>query len=250
MPQHLPQGSAVSGRPDAMLEWLAKGTAAFEAAVHLMTDASLVRPSYLPGWSRAHIVAHLARNADALLNLLNWARTGVETPMYAGPDQRAGEIEEGARRPAAALRADLLQAVGRLAWELDGLPDTCWEATVRTARGREVPVREIPWMRVREVWVHAVDLGTGTGFDAVPREVCAALLDDVGAGFRTRTDIPPVGLRGEDGGRTWLLGVPGTAETVSVTADLPSLAAYATGRPVPGPLHADGGSVPALPAWL
>ncbi|MFE3850362.1 maleylpyruvate isomerase family mycothiol-dependent enzyme [Streptomyces griseorubiginosus] len=240
----------MSGRPDAMLEWLAKGTAAFEAAVHLATDASLLRPSYLPGWSRAHVVTHLARNADALRNLLHWARTGVETPMYAGPDQRAREIEEGARRPAAALRADLLQADGRLAGELDALPDPCWEATVRTARGREVPVREVPWMRVREVWVHAVDLDNGTSFDDVPREVCAALVDDVAAGLRARTDLPPVELRAEDGGRTWLLGVPRPAETLTVTGDLPSLAAYATGRPVPGPLYAGGGSVPALPAWL
>ncbi|ELP69810.1 maleylpyruvate isomerase family mycothiol-dependent enzyme [Streptomyces turgidiscabies] len=240
----------MSGRPDAMLEWLAKGTAAFEAAVHRATDASLVRPSYLPGWSRAHVVAHMARNADALLNLLNWARTGVETPMYASPYQRAGEIEEGARRPADALRADLLQADGRLAGELDALPDTCWEATVRTARGREVPVREVPWMRVREVWVHAVDLDNGTSFDDVPREVCAALVDDVAAGFRARTDMPPVELRAEDCRRTWLLGVPGAAKAVPVTGDLSSLAAYATGRPVPGPLYAVGGSVPGLPAWL
>ncbi|MFH8658165.1 maleylpyruvate isomerase family mycothiol-dependent enzyme [Streptomyces afghaniensis] len=241
----------MSGRLDAMLEWVAKGTAAFEAEVHWATDSSLIRPSGLPGWSRAHVVAHVARNADALLNLLNWARTGVETPMYASPDQRAGEIEEGARRPAGELRVDLLQANGRLAGELAALPDACWEATVRTARGREVPVWEVPWMRVREVWVHAVDLDTGTSFDDVPPEVCAALVDDVAAGFRARTDFAPVELRAEGGGRTWLLGMPGTAETTSVTGDLPSLAAYATGRPVPGPLYAAGsGSVPKLPAWL
>ncbi|MFC9503775.1 maleylpyruvate isomerase family mycothiol-dependent enzyme [Streptomyces sp. NPDC057002] len=241
----------MSGRPHAMLEWVAKGTAAFEAEVHGATDPDLAEPSYLPGWSRAHIVAHLARNADALLNLLNWARTGVETPMYTSPDHRASEIEAGARCPAGELRADLVEADGRLAGELAALPDACWETTVRTARGRQVPFREVPWMRVREVWVHAVDLNTGTGFDDVPREVCAALVDDVAAGFRARTGFPPVELRADGGGRTWLLGVPGGADTVVVTGDLPSLAAYATGRPVPGPLYAvGGGNVPKLPAWL
>ncbi|MGA5200488.1 maleylpyruvate isomerase family mycothiol-dependent enzyme [Streptomyces variegatus] len=241
----------MSGRPDAMLEWVAKGTVVFEAEVCRVTDPALAEPSYLVGWSRAHVAAHLGRNADALLNLLNWARTGVETPMYTSPDQRANEIEEGARRPAAELRADLLEANGRLAAQLATLPDECWEALVRTARGREVPVREVPWMRVREVWVHAVDLDTGISFDDVPRELCAALVDDVAAGFRARTDFPPVELRDEGGGRTWLLGVPGAAETVVVTGDLPDLAAYATGRPVPGPLYAPGGgSVPKLPVWL
>ncbi|MFD5482889.1 DinB family protein [Streptomyces hawaiiensis] len=52
-------------------------------------------------------------------------------------------------------------------------------------------------MRGREVWVHAVDLDTGCGFADVPREVCAALVDDVAAGFRARTDFPPVELRAE-----------------------------------------------------
>lgn len=89
----------MSERPAAMLGRVTKGTAAFEADVHRLTDPGFPRPSYLPGWSRAHVVAHVARNADALVNLLIWARTGIETPMYASGDQRAREIEEGARQP-------------------------------------------------------------------------------------------------------------------------------------------------------
>ncbi|WP_086563039.1 maleylpyruvate isomerase family mycothiol-dependent enzyme [Streptomyces africanus] len=238
-------------RPAAMLEQAAKGTAEFEAAVHRLTDPGFTRPSHLPGWSRAHVVAHVARNADALVNLLTWARTGVETAMYASGDQRAREIEEGARRPAEELRAELLAADRSLAAELAALPDECWAATVRTARGREVPASQVPWMRVREVWIHAVDLNIDTSFDDVPREVCAALLDDVTATFRARPDCPPVTLRTEDGARTWSLGAPGSADPVVTTGDLPSLAAYATGRPVPGPLYpTGGGTLPKLPAWL
>ncbi|WP_405863679.1 maleylpyruvate isomerase family mycothiol-dependent enzyme [Streptomyces sp. NBC_00005] len=241
----------MSPRPDSMLEWAAGGTAAFEAAVDRVTDAGLARPSHLPGWSRAHVVAHVARNADALVNLLTWARTGVETPMYATTDQRASEIEEGAGRPVGELRAALLAADGRLAEELTTLPEECWDATVRTVRGREVPASEVAWMRVREVWVHAVDLNTETTFDDVSREVCAALVDDMAATSRSRPEFPPVELRAEDGGRTWLLGTPGTADPVVVSGDTPSLTTYVTGRPVPGPLHPAGGaSVPKLPAWL
>ncbi|MFI6703000.1 maleylpyruvate isomerase family mycothiol-dependent enzyme [Streptomyces sp. NPDC050509] len=241
----------MSERPAAMLEQAAKGTAAFEAAVHRLTDPGFTRCSYLPGWSRAHVVAHVARNADALVNLLVWARTGVETPMYASGDQRAREIEEGARQPAEKLRAGLLAADGRLAEELAALPDGCWAATVRTARGREVPVSQVPWMRAREVWVHAVDLNIDTGFDDVPHDVCAALVDDVAASFPGRPDRPRVRLRSEAGAHTWLLGDSADVEPVVVSGDLPSLAAYATGRPVPGPLYpTGGGSLPKLPAWL
>ncbi|MGC0352618.1 maleylpyruvate isomerase [Streptomyces sp. SAI-218] len=186
-----------------------------------------------------------------LVNLLTWARTGVETPMYTSANQRANEIEEGSRQPVDDLRAALLAADGRLAGELAGLPEASWNAIVRTARGRAVPASEVPWMRVREVWVHAVDLNTGSGFDVVPREVCAGLVDDVAAAFRARTDFQPVELRAQDGGRTWLLGLAGSADPVVVSGDVPSLAAYATGRPVPGPLHAvGGGPVPKLPSWL
>ncbi|CAM5694994.1 maleylpyruvate isomerase family mycothiol-dependent enzyme [Streptomyces griseorubiginosus] len=241
----------MSAGPTVVLEQAAKGTAAFEAAVHRLTDSGFTRPSYLPGWSRAHVVAHVARNADALVNLLAWARTGVETPMYASGDQRAREIEEGARQPAEKLRAELLEADGRLAEEFAALPDECWAATVRTARGREVPASQVPWMRVREVWVHAVDLDIDTSFDDVPHDVCAALVDDVAASLRGRTDCPSVRLRSEDGARTWLLGDSGGVEPVVVSGDLPSLTAYATGRPVPGPLYPTGGdSPPKLPAWL
>ncbi|MFI9169193.1 maleylpyruvate isomerase family mycothiol-dependent enzyme [Streptomyces lincolnensis] len=241
----------MSSRPAPMLEQAAKGTVAFEAAVHSLTDPGFTRPSSLTGWSRAHVVAHVARNADALVNLLTWARTGVETPMYASGDQRAREIEEGAGRPAAELRAELLAADNRLAAALAALPDACWAATVRTARGREVPAAQVPWMRVREVWVHAVDLNVGTSFDDVPHDVCAALVDDVAASFRGRPDSPSVRLRTEDGAHTWLLGDSAGVDPVAVSGDLPSLAAYATGRPVPGPLFpTGGGTLPKLPAWL
>ncbi|MCX4760066.1 maleylpyruvate isomerase family mycothiol-dependent enzyme [Streptomyces sp. NBC_01275] len=241
----------MSAGPAMVLEQAAKGTAAFEAAVHRLTDPGFTRPSYLPGWSRAHVVAHVARNADALVNLLIWARTGVETPMYASGAQRAREIEEGARQPAEKLRAELLAADGRLAEELAALPDEYWAATVRTARGREVPLSQVPWMRVREVWVHAVDLNIDTSFDDVPHDVCAALVDDVAASFPGRPDSPTVRLRSEAGAHTWLLGDSADVEPVVVSGDLPSLAAYATGRPVPGPLYpTGGGSLPKLPAWL
>ncbi len=121
--------------------------------------------------------------------------------MYASGDQRAREIEDGARQPVGALRADLLAADGRLAEGFADLPDECWAATVRTARGREVPASQVPWMRVREVWVHAVDavdLNIDTTFDDVPHEVCNALLDDVAAAFRAHPDCPLVELRAPD----------------------------------------------------
>jgi maleylpyruvate isomerase len=218
----------------------------FESATRAIGDGDFARPSHLPGWTRAHV----ARNADALVNLLSWARTGVETPMYASGDQRAREIEEGARRPPRELRTDLSTADERLAEAVASLPGEAWAATVRTARGREVPAWHVPWMRVREVWVHAVDLDSEATFDDVPPDVCAALLDDVVAAGRDHA--PPLLLRTEGDGRVWTLGSSARATgRVVVSGDLASLAAYATGRPVPGDLSpSDGATVPKPPAWL
>src|SRR6266545_1394914 len=50
--------------------------------VSKLDDAAVVGLSRLPGWTRAHVVTHLARNADAWVNLQTWARTGIEHPMY------------------------------------------------------------------------------------------------------------------------------------------------------------------------
>jgi maleylpyruvate isomerase len=240
----------MSGRPDTTLGWMSGGTALFQRAAHALTDQDFASPSHLQGWSRAHVVAHMADNADALVNLLTWARTGIETPMYPSPAARADRIEEGARRPPRELYAELLASGGRLADALAGLPEECWDKTVRTARGREVPASEVAWMRTREVWVHAVDLDAGASFDDVPREICAALLDDVAFFLGSRPETPPVELRSRDDGRTWHLGRPGTGDPVVVSAGTASLAAYAVGRPGPDRPHPARGGLPKLPAWL
>src|ERR1044071_5429214 len=64
-----------------------------------LDPAAVAKPSLLPGWTAGHVLTHVARNADALTNLLTWARTGVETPPYPSPEAREAGIQDGARRP-------------------------------------------------------------------------------------------------------------------------------------------------------
>src|SRR4051812_29859975 len=117
--------------PDsAVLQWWADGERAVARLVDGLTDDDLAAPSGLPDWSRAHVVAHLARNADALVNLLTWARTGVETPMYPSREARNAGIETTAAQPAAELRADYSAACARFADAVDALPESAWTATL------------------------------------------------------------------------------------------------------------------------
>lgn len=150
------------------VEWMDSCTELFLDTVDGLPDAALSEPSTLPGWSRKHVVAHVHFNALALGRLVSWARTGVESRMYAGPEQRLAEIEDGVSLPVRELRTRLHRSAEELAAAVAALPDDAWAHVVVTARGREVPASQVPWMRAREVAVHAVDLAAGPGFDDLP----------------------------------------------------------------------------------
>src|SRR6266496_3912112 len=84
------------------------------ATAAALSDTQAREPSLLPGWTRGHVLTHIARNADGMVNLLHWARTGTQTPMYASPESRAADIEAGAGRPAAGLAADVRESAAAL----------------------------------------------------------------------------------------------------------------------------------------
>jgi maleylpyruvate isomerase len=161
--------------------------------------------------------------------------------MYASAEARDAGIAEAAALPPAVLRGEVLAATGRLAAAVGELPADAWSAEVRTAQGRTVPAAEVPWMRCREVWVHAVDLAAGVGFGDLPDEVLVALVDDVFRMWDRRGEVP--GVTVSAGGRTWGAG------PVDVSGSLAAVAAWVTGRNRGAGLEADD-PLPELPAWL
>ena len=230
-------------RPDQALDWMHDGTRRLLADVAGLPDAALDAPTALPGWSRRYLLAHVAANADALRNLVHWARTGEERRMYASAAQRDADIAAGAARPADELRAWISASAQALAADLDALPAAAWNAKVITAQGLTRSASEVPWMRDREVYIHAVDLGAGTTFADLPDGFLAALLDDVTARRSAKGGGPALAVAATDTGDAW--EVAGTGAPVPVSAPLADLAAYLTGRPAPGLPAA-----PTLPAWL
>jgi len=235
------------------LSWLGSGTNFLLRAVDRLDDDQLREPSALAGWSRAHVIGHVARNAEALGRLAAWARTGVETPMYSGPAQRDADIEASAVLPADRLRAELACTAGELAAALDELDEKTWQTTLRSAQGRLIPASEVPWLRVREVWLHAVDLATGAGLTDLPAGVLDALLGDVSATMSSREGCPSVVLEPTDRERTWRLGLP-DATPVSLRGSAAELTGWLVGREPGEGLTASGPSgeveVPAAPRWL
>ncbi|MEV5009284.1 maleylpyruvate isomerase family mycothiol-dependent enzyme [Streptomyces sp. NPDC093064] len=194
--------------------WARTGTELMLDAVAGLGEAGFSAPSELPEWTRGHLVAHVAANADALCNLLHWAATGEETPMYASAEERAAGIAKGPTLSADELRSWLTGSAHRLAEGLDGLTDEQWQHKVITAQGRTVPATELPWMRAREVCVHAVDLGTGVvTFADLPKGFLTALVAEISA-KRGLTELPDGPLPEV---AAWLAGRP------HLLADAPEL---------------------------
>lgn len=169
--------------------WAAEGTGLFLDAVAGLDEAGFAAASLLTGWTRKHLVAHVAANADALGNLIRWAATGVETPMYRTPQDRDEGIAKGSTLSGHELGSWLRGSAERLAEAMDALTEEQWRHEVVTAQGRTVPAAETPWMRAREVCVHAIDLGTGLGFADLPRGFDEALCADIMA-KRGMTQLP------------------------------------------------------------
>jgi maleylpyruvate isomerase len=218
--------------------WVTTGT---DFMLNQIDVVDLATPSLLSGWLNAHVVAHLARNADALCRLLTWAETGIETPMYASPADRTTEIERDATRPDHIQRADVRASAERFVQAMDTLDPEAWQAPVRSARGRQILALEVPWLRVREVWLHALDLGAP--IDAMPPDLVEALVSDVTLSFDIREDRPNVTLRAPS--RSWTIG----DGQFTVTGPAPALLSWLVGRSLGRELvHEE--PLPSIPNWL
>ncbi|MBB3091533.1 maleylpyruvate isomerase family mycothiol-dependent enzyme [Nocardioides albus] len=193
---------------DDARRWAAEGTALFTAAIDRLEPAGYDTASQLPGWTRKHLIGHVAANADALGNLISWAATGVEKRMYASPEQRNADIEAAATRPADELGAWYLRGAEELEEAMDGLSPEQWGHEVITAQLVTRKAGDVPWMRAREVFVHAVDLGVGITFADLPDDFLLALADEI----RTKRGLSDNDLR-------------------DVAGPLPEVTAWLAGRP-------------------
>lgn len=144
--------------PTQTLTRVVECTAHLIATAEQFDDAAVREPSLLPGWTRGHVLTHVARNADAIVRLLTWAATGVEAAMYPSGEARDAEIEEGAGRTAAELLADVRQASEHFAVQAARLTPEQWESQIEGRRGGPQAAAWLPWWRLEEVLVHHVDL--------------------------------------------------------------------------------------------
>lgn len=163
-------------------------------------DQDWAGPSRLPDWSRSHVASHLARQADGLGRLAEWAATGQRQEMYASPEARADEIEAGAGRSGLELQVDLDTSAGRLEGAFDRLDEAGdWSREVEMRGGLQVPARLLPLARLLEVVVHHVDLDVGYEFDEVEPATAEWLLEWCAFRLRHRDEFPRLELHTSSG---------------------------------------------------
>ncbi|MBF8194526.1 maleylpyruvate isomerase N-terminal domain-containing protein, partial [Nonomuraea sp. K274] len=109
---------------------LTSATERLLATAASLSDADIAAPSLLPGWTRGHVLTHLAQNAASHINLLTWAKTGVRVPQYASIEARAAAIEAAAAQPAGRHLAGLRDGAARLSAALRDHPGEAWAAPV------------------------------------------------------------------------------------------------------------------------
>jgi maleylpyruvate isomerase len=149
-----------AGRPTILVDGCAAAQAALLASLDGLRDEAARGPSLLPGWTVGHVLTHIARNADSVVWRLEGAARGEVRDQYPGGlEQRRGDIEAGAGRPASDLVRDVRRSAAAVERVMADLPAAAWDAPSRTSRGVVEASRDAVLSRWREVVVHHGDLG-------------------------------------------------------------------------------------------
>ncbi|MFC8491916.1 maleylpyruvate isomerase family mycothiol-dependent enzyme [Streptomyces sp. NPDC057235] len=186
-------------------------------------NAATAEPSRLPGWTRGHVLAHLARNADALVNVLEGR------PMYPDASTREADIERDAYRPLDVQLADVRESADRLR-AVGGRPAD-WGRTVELRNGVTDSAARVPFRRWVEVALHHVDLDAGYDLEDLPEEFVLREIEFLADRWAGRPEVPPVTLGlGQDGsGPTWRIGGDQGAP-VALAGTGPELLGWLSGR--------------------
>ncbi|CAM5356519.1 Maleylpyruvate isomerase family mycothiol-dependent enzyme OS=Streptomyces tendae OX=1932 GN=GUR47_12725 PE=4 SV=1 [Streptomyces tendae] len=206
-------------------------------AVGKLDNASVTKSSRLPGWSRGHVLAHLARNADALVNVLEGR------PMYVSGEARDADIERDAPRPLDAQLADVRESAARFQ-DASAAPAD-WSRTVELRNGVTDSASRVPFRRWAEVELHHVDLGIGYALEDLPAEFTERETDFLAARFAGHPEVPPTRLT--DGTRAWRTGREADTAEVTVTGPPADLLGWLAGRREGSALRVEGGPLPVLP---
>lgn len=188
----------------ADLNRLERESSMVQATVESLSADELAAPSRLEGWTRAQVVAHLAGTAKGFQNLINWAATGTETPMYPSTEAREADLEELASKPPAELKAAYRQAFTGMLADAQKLRGKLATTDINLL-GMPISPYLIPALQMQEIILHHLDLDTLWELHEADIDALEDSLE-LAAGFvADRPDYPGVTLI-TDEGETFTIG--------------------------------------------
>lgn len=211
-----------------------------------LIDADVLEPTELPGWSRGHVLAHIAHVSNAVARQVEYALRGELIEFYdGGPGGRTQAIEMNAGHTADEHREYISTAFTRALTVLGNLHEDQWTLPVSYRSG---DVRGVALAYWRELVIHLADLQLGRGPETWSKEFCLYMIEFLTARVPENLQLkllplalPPMTL--------------GTGErTVSVSGMLTDIAAWLSGRtPTMGSLRAEAAAdsveLPTLLPW-
>lgn len=234
---------------DQVLADLTAATDRLLAGAASLSDGQAREPSLLPGWTRGHVLSHLARNAEGGTRLLTWARTGIPSYEYESLEARAAAIEAGAGRPAQILTEDVRRTAAAFAGAAADMPPAAWQRVVRYTGGQEPCAEVIVPSRLAEVLIHHVDLDIGFGPLDWPTSFVADSLPLVTGELGQRAGMTAMRVAGTDTGRELTIGSVSPA-AVTVSGREAELLAWLLGRSGGQALTCEpDGPLPGIPAF-
>ena len=133
-----------------------------------LTDEQCRQPSLLPGWSRGHVLSHLANNAYSHVRMFEAAGRGEETEQYeGGKPTRDAQIEAWSSLSAHELVGHVRASIYALEGAWASATPTTWTGfgIKSHAGGARVAITDLMLMRWCETEVHSSDLNLDYSFE-------------------------------------------------------------------------------------
>lgn len=213
--------------------------------VDSLPEAQWRAASLLPDWTRAHVIAHLALNGEALAATLEAKERGEELPVYPSDVRRDSDIAALAQLDAGEIRERLFAATTRFRDACTSLLPSQWEGTVlRLPAGPAWLATKLPETRRREVEIHHADLDLDYTHRDWPEDFLTDLLDEVTQDHAAGKS-EDFAVRAVDLDRTWAVGA---AEPV-ISGSAADLGWWLVGRGHGERLTSSESDLPHLGPW-
>lgn len=203
---------------DELIDQVSRSTERLATTVRDMPLDEISAPSSLPNWSRAHVLSHLARNADGHRNLLLGARSRQIVRMYTSQAMRDADVHFGAMRPSEVVVEDVLGSSRNFVVDVRTTPNDVLSGTAIFSRvsddGPRIPVVDLLQIRLSELEIHHVDLHWHYTFVDTPSELIEMFIGRFHS-VRTNLQMDPLSLVATDLGERWIAAEADGAPVVS-----------------------------------